>query len=99
MNLEKDGQLIEGDEKLLDLASEYYSEFFGPPIEYEIQMDPEIWDNVVENALLCRPLSENEIKETLWQMEKNKTDRPDKVPIEFYQWQHLPGSDLVVDVR
>jgi hypothetical protein len=46
LNLEKDGQLIEGDEKLLDLASEYYSEFFGPPIEYEIQMDPKIWDNV-----------------------------------------------------
>ena len=40
ISLEKDGQVIEGDDKLLEHATEYYSELFGTPIEYEVQMDP-----------------------------------------------------------
>jgi len=42
ISLEKDGQVIEGDDKLLEHATEYYSELFGTPIEYEVQMDPSI---------------------------------------------------------
>lgn len=46
MNLEKDGQIIKGDDNLLKHASEYYSELFGSPTDYEIQIDPAIWDSV-----------------------------------------------------
>ena len=42
ISLENDGQLIEGDENLLKHASEYYSELFGPPMEFDIQMDTNI---------------------------------------------------------
>jgi hypothetical protein len=61
-----------------------------PPIEYEVQMDPEIWQNnprvsVSDNELLCKPFSEQEIKNALDQMKKNKAAGPDKIPIEFYQ--------------
>jgi hypothetical protein len=80
----------EGDDKLLEHATEYYSELFGPPTEYEVQMDPTIWEDATkvsssDNITLCRPFSETEIKEALWKMEKNKAARPDKIPIEFYQ--------------
>jgi hypothetical protein len=73
--LENDGQLIEGDENLLKRASEYYTNIFGPPIEYEIQMDPEIWENIPrvsqeDNELLCKPFTEKEIKDALDQIEK-----------------------------
>ena len=76
-SLENDDQTIEGDENLLKHASEYYADLFGPPIEYEVQMDSDIWENIPkvsesDNALLCKPFSENEIKEALWQMEKIK---------------------------
>jgi len=32
ISLEKDGQVIEGDDKLLEHATEYYSGLFGTPI-------------------------------------------------------------------
>lgn len=82
--------MIEGDENLLKHASEYYSDLFGPPIEYKVQIDPTLWDGLPkvldeENSLLCRPFIETEIKEALDQMEKNKAAGPDKISIEFYQ--------------
>lgn len=53
-------------------------------------MDPEIWDDIqkvseLDNMFLCRKFSEEEIKDALFQMEKNKAAGPDKIPIEFYQ--------------
>jgi hypothetical protein len=101
ISLEKDGQIIEGDENLLKHASEYYSDLFGPPIEYDIQMDPDIWENIPkvsqdDNELLCKPFSEKEVKDALDQMEENKAARPDKIPIEFYQsYWHIVKDDVV----
>lgn len=90
MSLENDGIVIEGDENLLQHATAYYAELFGPPIEYDVSIDSSIGDNItcvseLENKFLYRPFSKNEIKEALWQMEKNKAVGPDKIPIEFYQ--------------
>lgn len=90
ISLEKDEIQIEGDDKLLKHVSEYYAELFGPPMEYEVQLDPSIWDGISkvsedENAFLWRPFSEDEIKIAFRQMEKNKAAGPDKIPIEFYQ--------------
>lgn len=101
ISLEKDGEIIEGDDNLLKHASEYYAELFGPEIQYEIHMDPAIWDSSVkvsetDNGVLCQPFSEEEIKMALFQMEKNKAPGPDKIPIEFYQkcW-HIIKDDIV----
>ena len=62
ISLESDGQLIEGDENLLKHASEYYTDLFGPPVEYEVQMDLEIWENIPrvsssDNESLCKPFT------------------------------------------
>jgi hypothetical protein len=48
---------------------------FGPPEEYEVHMDSNIWDNIPQmsdedNTFLCRPFTEKEIKDALDQMEK-----------------------------
>jgi hypothetical protein len=86
-----DGQIIEGDENLLKHASEYYANLFAPPpIDYDIQLDSDLWDGIpkmlqADNRLLCKPFSEEEIKIALRQMEKNKATGLDKIPIEFYQ--------------
>lgn len=41
LTLEKDGQTIEGDDNLLQHATKYYADLFGPTSEHEIQMDQE----------------------------------------------------------
>jgi len=71
-------------------ASEYYAELVGPEIEHNIQIDQSLWDEIdkvsdLENEFLCRPFFESEVKESLFQMEKNKAAGLDKIPIEFYQ--------------
>ena len=90
ISLEKDGQVIEGDDKLLEHATEYYFELFGTPIEYEVQMDPSIWEDAPkvssnDNSILCRPFTETEIKEALWQMDTIKQLELIKFPLSFFK--------------
>ena len=40
ISLEKDGQVIEGDDKLLEHATEYYSELFGHPLNMKFKWIP-----------------------------------------------------------
>jgi hypothetical protein len=75
ISLESKGQMIEGDENILKHATEYYTDLFGPPIEYDVQMDSDIWTNIPrvsdsDNEILCKPFSEQEIKNALDHMEK-----------------------------
>jgi len=88
--LESDGHVIEGDENLLNHATEYYTELFGPVDDHNIHIDSSLWGELEqvseeENQMLTRPFSEPKIKEALFQMEKNKAAGPDKIPIEFFQ--------------
>jgi mannosylglycoprotein endo-beta-mannosidase len=88
--LEKDGVVIEGEQNLLDHATKYYKELFGPEPGNDFRLDPEIWEGCAkisddDNRILCQAFSEAEIKTALFQMEKNKAPGPDKMPIEFYQ--------------
>jgi hypothetical protein len=70
ISLESEGQMIEGDENILKHATDYYTNLFGPPIDSDVQMDPNIWASiprvsVSENDDLCKPFSEQEIKNAL----------------------------------
>lgn len=75
ISLEKDGDCIEGDDNLIQHASEYYSELFGPVPQHNIHMDSSVWNNAyklseTDNNSLCQPFSKTETKEALFQMEK-----------------------------
>jgi mannosylglycoprotein endo-beta-mannosidase len=90
VSLEKDGVVIEGDDSLLQHATDYYTNLFGPEDDHDIHIDPDLWSelsqvSIDENVELCKPFSENEIKNALFQMETNKAAGPHKIPIEFYQ--------------
>lgn len=81
---------IEGDENILKHATDYYSTLFGPEERHDIHIDSDLWDELAhvtdqENTELCKPFSEIEIKNALFQMERNKAAGPDKITIEFYQ--------------
>ena len=90
ISLEDGDQIIEGNDKLLEHATKYYSKPFGPGVEFNIQTDPDIWAEATmvtdaDNNLLCQPFFESKVKNALFQMEGNKVVGPDKIPIEFYQ--------------
>ena len=73
----RDGeQIIGGDENLIKHGTDYYKELFGLAEEKV---------NMAENEELTKAFSEEEVKETLYQMEKNKVADPDSISIEFYQ--------------
>lgn len=87
----KDGDAtIMGDKKLLDYATAYYKDLFGPASGNLFHPDPDLWkphENITtqDNEVLCKPFSEEEIKVALFQMKTNKAAGPDSIPIEFYQ--------------
>lgn len=90
ITLEDGDKIIEGDQNLLAHATKYYTELFGPGQSCHIQIDPDIWENShkineTDNNLLCQPFSMTEVKNALFQIEKNKAAGPDRIPIEFYQ--------------
>lgn len=75
---------------MLKHATEYYTNLFGLEDDHDIHIDQSLWDELAqisefENEDLCKPFTEAEIKEGLFQMETNKAAGPDKIPIEFYQ--------------
>jgi hypothetical protein len=58
ISLEKDGICIEGDDNLIEHATEYYADLFYPVPQNNIHMDPSIWNNSYrlsesDNLLLC----------------------------------------------
>jgi len=90
ISLEDGDQIIEGNDKLLEHATKYYSELFGPGVDFNIQTDPDMWSEAAvvseaENNALCQPFTESEVKTALFIMDSNKAAGPDKIPIEFYQ--------------
>ena len=81
---------IEGDSNLIKHATNLYKNLFGPAHGNTFPLNEELWEhneNVFDedNADLIKPFSELEIKEALFQMERNKAAGPDKIPADFYQ--------------
>jgi len=82
----EDGErVIEGDENLVNHATSYYKTLFGPDIGNTFPLDPSLWNNdekvsEEDNSALIKPFTEEEIKFTLFKMEKNKAIGPDKIP-------------------
>jgi hypothetical protein len=96
----KDGaDTIFGIDNLIKHATGYYKKLFGPREGNNFGLEPSLWgpgESVTnqENEELSKPFHEDEIKEALYQMEKNKVAGPDGFPIEFYQhcWEVIKGD-------
>jgi hypothetical protein len=75
ITLERNGELIEGNENLLNHATEYYTELFGPETDHDIHIEQSLWDELShvsdeENHKLCKLFSESKIEEALFLIEK-----------------------------
>ena len=87
----KDGDVnIEGTEKLLEHATEYYKGLFGPAPGNMFNIADDMWReneklSVEDNENLCRPFSIKEVKNALFSMKVHRAPGPDNIPVEFYQ--------------
>lgn len=84
------GQQIRGTPELLNHATQFYKELFGPAEGFHCHLREDMWVpqeqlSDAENIELNRPFHEEEIKYIIDSMEKNKAAGPDGFPIEFYQ--------------
>ena len=85
----KDGdEIIEGTPNLLKHATDFYKNLFGPESGNPFPLAEDLWDrdelvSESDNELLTGPFSKKEIKDALFQMEKNKAAGPDSIPVEF----------------
>jgi protocatechuate 3,4-dioxygenase beta subunit len=87
----KDGDnVIQGTSDLLNHATAFYKNLFGPATDSGIRLNSHIWfdDEKVsaeEKDILERVFSEEEIKNKIDHMENNKAARSDGIPAEFYK--------------
>jgi hypothetical protein len=97
--LHSENGIISGTGQLLQHATSYYKSLFGPADGNAFDLDPDVWpieERVTEqeNVELTKPFLEDEIRNALFQMERNKVTGPDGLPIEFFQkcWELMKGD-------
>jgi hypothetical protein len=79
---------IQGTPALLEHATSFYKELFGPAIDVGVRSRDDISGREEkladeDRANLDRNFTEEEIHDIICQMEKNKAAGPDGIPIEF----------------
>jgi hypothetical protein len=87
--LQGGSSIISGDNELKKYITSYYKNLFGPPQESSMRLDERRRDDIPqvteeENGFLVQDFSEEEVKRAVFQMEHNKSPRPDGFPAELY---------------
>jgi hypothetical protein len=102
-SLDHEGGKIEGQTNLKNYITEFYKGLFGDPLDNNISLDEEIIQDITqvspsENEFLTAPFTIEEVKEAIFQMEKNKAPGPDGFPAEFYQkfWEIIKGDIMLM---
>jgi hypothetical protein len=89
-SLKKGDTIVQGDAALLEHATAFYKDLFGPVIDSGIRLREDVWNeeekiNTLDSAELDKRFTLEEIKDVIDNMKKNKAAGPDGFPIEFYQ--------------
>jgi activator of 2-hydroxyglutaryl-CoA dehydratase len=88
--LEQQKGTIAGEDNPKVYITKFYKKLFGAPVPNNISLLEEMVEDIPqisteENEILIAPFSEEEVYETISQMEHNKAPGPDGFPVEFYQ--------------
>jgi hypothetical protein len=89
-SLQDGSNTIQRTPDLLNHATLFYKSLFAPQVSNNIKLRDDVWDteeklSKEERNNLDSPFTEEEIKNVIDQMEKNKATWRDGFPIEFYQ--------------
>jgi hypothetical protein len=90
VSLKQNDVIIQGNDNLLQHATNYYKNIFGPTVGNLIPFDPNMWNpheklTLDENLEICKTFFMEDVKSALDSMAKNKAPGPDNIPVEFYQ--------------
>lgn len=102
-SLNKDGEVIAGQQELVKFIANFYKNLFGPPEETEVRLHNLEMSQLSEQQKddLMRPFSMEELKEVVFEMENNKAPGPDGFPVDFYKafWEiiKMDLKDLLDD--
>jgi hypothetical protein len=88
--LEDENNIISGNAQLKGYITNYYKNLFGPSEVSQIMLDETQTEDIsqisqLENDYLTEPISQEEVRAAIFQMEHNKAPGPDGFPAEFYQ--------------
>jgi hypothetical protein len=88
--LEDGNSIIRGEGPLRSYITDYYKNLFDPLDSGQFSLDGDKRDNIVqispnENEKLIAMITEQEVKEAVFQMKHNKAPGPDGFQAEFYQ--------------
>lgn len=96
------GQWVEWENGLVELMSEHFSSLFtATEVDWQevVSYIPSTITNV-QSDLLLRPITLEEVKGALFQMNPDKAPGPDGMTPRFYQkYWHIIGGDIVNLVR
>jgi hypothetical protein len=81
-SLKNGDSVIQGDDDLLNHATQLYKNLFGPAEDRGVRLNVDIWNNAeklddTDSETLSRRFTEKEVKDVVDQMEKNKAAGPD----------------------
>jgi hypothetical protein len=108
IQLEQDEGTIVGEANLRVFIREYYKKLFGQPEPNFFSMVEENTNDILqisteESEILTTNFTEEEVKEAIMQMQRNKAPGPDGLPAEFYQvfWEVIKGDlmDMLFSYR
>jgi hypothetical protein len=85
-SLKDNDVIIEGTGNLLQHATNYYKNLFGPAAGNLIPFVPKPHEELTleENPEICKPFTMEKVKSALDSMAKNKAPGPDNILVEFY---------------
>lgn len=86
-SLQSEEGMVEGDKNLLNHATQFYKNLFGPNETINISLNipvPKVL-NDTDRTMLSAAFSLDEIRTAVFQMEQNKSPGPDGFPVEFFQ--------------
>jgi mannosylglycoprotein endo-beta-mannosidase len=102
-SLQNGPDLIQGNTNVLSHAIDFYKDLFGPQQMSHTRMSDDVWLdserlNDLDRAWMDRPFTEEEVKDFIDQMERNKAAGPYGFPIEFSQdcWDIIKHNLILI---
>ena len=82
---EHEGGKIEGQQNLKEYITNFYKDLFGPPEDNHFSLNDRMDDipqvSQTENEFLTTPFTEKEVRDAIFDMERNKAPGPDGFPV------------------